>query len=101
MHTVSCSHPTPQVPFFPPLQSPKDFTEALCRQLVAGAAGLAQAQLPDLNIRQVGAGGTVGTGLSGVQQGCSGEVQSMGAWVCGLNYRLLGVPSQASQRDVV
>ena len=40
-----------QVPYFPPLQSPEDFSEATCLQLIRAATGLPDLQ--DIQIKQV------------------------------------------------
>jgi hypothetical protein len=51
-HDLAAGEFVAQVPYFPPLQSPSDFTDAVCAQLVAAAAGLPASQLPDLSILQ-------------------------------------------------
>ncbi|WIA08637.1 hypothetical protein OEZ85_008065 [Tetradesmus obliquus] len=54
-----------QVPYYPPLQSPADFTPEVCRQLIADAAGwsLAQLQQP----AAAAAAGAAGPGQHGFQ----------------------------------
>lgn len=39
-----------QIPFFPPVQHPADFSDAVCRSLLAAAAGV---PLPDVTIHTI------------------------------------------------
>jgi 2-polyprenyl-6-methoxyphenol hydroxylase-like FAD-dependent oxidoreductase len=58
-----------QVPYYPPLQSPADFTPEVCRQLIADAAGWPLAQL------QQPAAAAAGPGQAGFQ------LHSVKSWV--------------------
>jgi hypothetical protein len=71
MCVFSCSVPYYQVPYYPPLQSPADFTPAVCRQLIADAAGWPLAQLQ----QQPAAAGSAAGGQGGLQ------LHSVKSWV--------------------
>lgn len=43
-----------QVPYYPPLQSPSDFTPEVCKQLIADAAGWPLQQLQQASAQQPG-----------------------------------------------
>jgi hypothetical protein len=74
-HTAGCL----QVPYFPPLQSPSQFTPELCQDLIVAAAGFTQQQQQQQQ-QQVSAGApAVGAGGVGADGGL--QVHTVKNWI--------------------